>query len=134
MRRIVKAQVSEDLYNAACEFVSRTSGVSLSSMVRMGLETWLEEVEAEAWECRDLSGVRHKAAGDPYPQRTGEITKGRPLGGSLEEGEELVATLNYRLPPELDDRVYNAIYWRNESISRVTREALEGTLRRYGAL
>lgn len=123
----IKAWIPEDLYNSLRELVRTTSGLTMSRVIRNGMEIWLTEVESERWDCKDWQGQQFdKPAGSPYPARTGDLPTGRPPGG--QEGEGTSRVISFRVDDERYDRIYNAAYWRNEYLSHIAKTALEYAL------
>lgn len=119
----IKVWVPEDLYEEAIDKVNRTAGLTMSRLVRRGFDLWLERVEAEAFEGEDWQGLRvSKAPGEPYPERTGDLSTGRPVGESHAPATTHKA-VTFR-PGPLRDRIYNAAYWRSEYLSRIAVDAI----------
>lgn len=125
----IKVWVPDDLYEEAINKVNRTAGLTMSRLVRRGFDLWLARVEAEAFEGEDWQGLRvKKGAGEPYPERTGELSTGRPVGESYHSPSVGHKAVTFR-PGPLRDRIYNAAYWRSEYLSRIAVEAIEAALR-----
>ncbi len=127
----IKAWIPEDLYLSLRELVRTTSGLTMSRVVRLGVDLWLAEVEAEGWTCRDWEGHKQlKEPGATYPPRTGDLPTGRPPGA-----QEGVASkvISFRVDDDTYNRIYNAAYWRNEYLSHIAKDAIERAMLRLAS-
>lgn len=128
--RQIKVWLPRSLYEGLLALVASVSGLNASVVVRGGLEEWLQEAEREEVLLRDFTGhAIRKAAGEPYPPRTKEIERGRPMGSS--DAEEELASLTFRVTPEYSERIHDVLYWRNEYLSHVVRDVIERAIARY---
>jgi len=122
-----KAQIPDELWTRVRVRVRSTSGLTGSKLVRDGLEQWLIAAEGEAYTCAAYGHEPQlKRAGEPYPERLGDIPQGRPFGDG--DSQEKMRTVTFRLPEEFDERLRNALYWRNAYLSHVVRDVLKKAL------
>ena len=128
--RQMKVWLPRSLYEGLLSLVASVSGLNASAIVRGGLDTWLQEAQAEETLLRDYTGKAIlKRPGEPFPPRTKEIERGRPMG--TPDSEEELSSLTFRIAPDDMERIYNVLYWRNEYLSHVVRDVVERAIARY---
>lgn len=118
----MKIRVNSEVYAKMSQLAESRSGATYSRMVRSALTRWLAEAEAEEFVCQNYDSRRVlKPAGAPFPPRINSIRTGSPP-----QAEEIDAVqVSLRLPEPLRERIYNALFWRDEYLSHVAREALD---------
>lgn len=103
---------------------------SMSRVIQMALEEWLDELESQEDIFENASGYKIiKPAGMPYPEReTDALRKGKARKGERKDiGDRKDGnwtTTTTRLPLPLYERFFNMVYWRDTLRSHEIERAL----------
>ncbi len=123
----IKLSLTRELLQFARQ---RKSGrrIYMTHVARDAVRSWLDDVEAEAFECELEDGsIFQKGEGDVYPDRYTEQRMGRPGVGQRQRIGATVNTTVY-LEISLANRFLNAVFWRFVYQSYVLEDRMRSQL------